>query len=126
VCGLARQLMILLLSASLGLHWDLLQTVGWATMLAQRVPQEGVVEALKTTFDGQHPCRICLLVREGRQAETDPADTSAPQKLKLERIAPAATAFALSEPGRPVARFASPEIWFQRLEPPPFPPPRAS
>src|SRR5688572_27774761 len=38
-----------------GAHWLALQTVAWTGMLVTRSQQAGVEEAMRTTFDGQHP-----------------------------------------------------------------------
>ena len=59
---------VVLLSFSLGLHWAALQSVAWTSMFLERVQQGTLFEALQTTLDGKHPCRICLVVREGRAA----------------------------------------------------------
>lgn len=33
-------------------------------MLNDRIPAQGVTEALSTTFDGEHPCEHCLAASE--------------------------------------------------------------
>ena len=57
---------VLLLGLVLGLHWAALQTLAWGAMLIARVQTDPVGEAFRTTFDGQHPCRLCRFVREGQ------------------------------------------------------------
>ena len=52
-----------------GGHWLLFQTVAWAQMFygyAQEVP---ISQAVSMTFDGEHPCDICIRVKEGRKNE---------------------------------------------------------
>ena len=67
--GPLRFVAVVLLSLSLGLHWAALQSVAWTSMLLSRAQNGNIAEALRTTFDGKHPCPICLVVREGRAAE---------------------------------------------------------
>jgi hypothetical protein len=40
-------------------------------MLVARSKTAGVEEAVRTTFDGQHPCRLCVVVTEGQQQERE-------------------------------------------------------
>ncbi len=57
------------------------QTWAWATMVNDRVPQQGVVSALDSTFSGDSPCAMCCAITEERQdnqeqapiPESDPA-----------------------------------------------------
>jgi hypothetical protein len=46
-----------------------LQTVAWTGMLVTRSQTAGVEEAVRTTFDGQHPCKLCVAVTEGHKQE---------------------------------------------------------
>jgi hypothetical protein len=52
-----------------GAHWMVLQVTAWTGMLVARAPQSGVVVAVETTFDGQHPCNLCVAVTEGQKDE---------------------------------------------------------
>ena len=52
-----------------GAHWAVLQTVAWTGMLVARSQRAGVEEAMRTTFDGQHPCKLCVVVSEGHKQE---------------------------------------------------------
>ena len=61
-----------LLALFLGVHWFALQSVGWASMLVSRTQTAGWQEAVRTTFDGEHPCEVCKLVSAGRKAEKQP------------------------------------------------------
>lgn len=61
-----------LLALFLGVHWFALQSVGWASMLVSRSQTAGWQEAVRTTFDGEHPCEVCKLVSAGRKAEKQP------------------------------------------------------
>lgn len=50
-------------------HWLTLQSVAWARMLAEFSDTASFSEAIVKTFDGKHPCKMCLSIREGRQQE---------------------------------------------------------
>lgn len=60
---------VLALFCLLGGHWFALQSVAWAQMLARFSKTESITEAIQNTFDGEHPCKMCLRIREGRQQE---------------------------------------------------------
>lgn len=111
-----------LLALFLGLHWVALQSMGWATMLVTRSQTAGLGAAVRTTFDGEHPCEVCRLVSEGRKAEKQ-----APVVFKVTKIEAAMDAStAVLPPAPPVARVAM----GVELPPtaargaPPLPPPR--
>ena len=53
----------------LGGHWLALQSVAWARMLAEFSRTDSFTEAVGKTFDGKHPCKMCLGIREARQQE---------------------------------------------------------
>ena len=52
-----------------GAHWMVLQTAAWTGMLISRSLSASVAEALDSTFDGQHPCRMCEAISNGQQTE---------------------------------------------------------
>lgn len=54
---------------TLGLHWHLLQSVAWARMLADYSRSASWSEAIGKTFDGKHPCPLCLQIKASRQQE---------------------------------------------------------
>ena len=113
----------LLLSCTLGLHWAALQSVAWTTMLVERAQTASFTAALKTTFDGQHPCKLCQVVRAGQSAEKKSEATL--KLVKLETAAPREVAPVL-QPPCPVPLVASATgTWSVRTETPPLPPPRA-
>ena len=58
-----------LVGMSLGFQWTLLQSVAWTVMVLDRSAEMGWVQALETTFDGQHPCALCKVVRKGRDSQ---------------------------------------------------------
>ena len=110
------------LSLSIGLHWNLLQVVAWASMVVRYAQDATVVEALAMTFDGQHPCCMCKAIEKGKQQERQ-----APQQKedgsKLQLIAAPCDAWLV--PHRPCWR-TLPELdqaLLMSMEPP-VPPPR--
>ena len=52
-----------------GAHWMVLQTTAWTGMLLSRALSASVAVALESTFDGQHPCRLCEAISSGQQTE---------------------------------------------------------
>ncbi len=112
----------LLLSLTLGLHWAVLQSVAWTSMLIERTQNGSFVEAIQTTFDGQHPCKLCQVVREGKSVEKVPSSLT---KLpKVEISTPETVAIWVCPPQvEPVLRRAMP-VPASRLDPPALPPPR--
>jgi hypothetical protein len=114
----------LLLCLSLGLHWVVLQSVAWTTMLIERTQTTSFATALKTTFDGQHPCKICRAVREGHAAEKKPESQLKLQKLEI--AAPREVAPMLTAADKPVLVIAAGVPWRPRAESPAPPPPRTA
>lgn len=89
-CG--RVLVVLALLASLGAHWGVLQSIAWTEMLIERTREHTLSEAVKTTFDGEHPCEMCKRIAESKrlaevrekQEEKSPAIPE--MKLKIEAV----------------------------------------
>ena len=52
-----------------GAHWALLQVTAWTGMLVERSQTSGVVAAVVTTFDGEHPCALCTAITAGQTEE---------------------------------------------------------
>lgn len=68
--SLVRTLLTLACALYLGgAHWMVLQVTAWTGMLVARAPELGVARAVETTFDGEHPCRMCEAVEEGQKEE---------------------------------------------------------
>ena len=121
--GVGRLLLILGLIASLGWHRGVLQSAAWVGMVVQYSQDGSMAEALEKTFDGQHPCRLCLTLREHQGSDPD---TEAQRVAGVPKLDPAHPwqAFELeflpTVTGVPGALF----LGQARLEPPPTPPPR--
>ena len=119
---LPKLLMVLALACSIGLHWALLQSFAWTTMLVDNLATTSFSTALQRTFDGKHPCALCKAVAEGKKSEKK-ADTLL-QLKKFEGMG-ASVAFALSPPAS-FPRIAAPNASLESFShAPPTPPPRA-
>lgn len=118
---MARLLVVLALTISLGAHWMFLQSVAWVGMVANYSQTAPFTQALSKTFDGRHPCKLCKLVQQGKAAEKK-QDTQKP-KIKIECV-------LLSEKVLPppppfeVLAFPAPESLDKRRDSPPTPPPK--
>jgi hypothetical protein len=66
---LGHLLLILALLGASGGHWAVLQSVAWATMLADNAQTDSFQTAFQKTFDGNHPCALCKQIAQGRQSE---------------------------------------------------------
>ena len=87
---IVRVLLSVLLALNLLVPANVLQTLGWAGMLADRLAREGMAlsAALEETFDGEHPCALCRAAQTEREREVPavPAKSSekkAPEKFLL-------------------------------------------
>ena len=74
-------LVALALCLSVGLHWSFLQAVAWTGMLATYASQGSLSQALQKTFDGQHPCKLCKIVRAGCESDSKQCPGSTVSKL---------------------------------------------
>ena len=70
---LSQLVLVVTLCATMGLHWVALQTVAWTQMLVSYSQQESFPDAVKKTFDGQHPCDLCKVVQAGQNEEKGPS-----------------------------------------------------
>jgi len=113
--------------ATLGGHWLVLQSAAWARMLATYGQNEPLLSAISKTFDGRHPCVLCLKIQQGwqqekKQQEKQPwvkadkrPDLLCEARLTLVPDAPRAATVAV-----PLA----PLLHADFFESPPTPPPR--
>ncbi len=55
-------------------HLGLLQMTAWSSMLLSRAPDQGIEQAIESTFSGEEPCCLCKVVAEqSEQPEPDEA-----------------------------------------------------
>jgi hypothetical protein len=62
-------LVVLAIIFAMGMHWAILQSVAWTGMVISYSQHSSIQEAFRKTFDGQHPCSICKLVKAGQASE---------------------------------------------------------
>ena len=65
----ARWLAVVLLIQMSGGHLLLLQTVAWGGMTISFAQTERLTAALKKTFDGKHPCKLCRMIAEEKKSD---------------------------------------------------------
>ena len=109
------------LIVAVGGHWAFLQSVAWVSMAVNYSKDAPLEVALKKTFDGRHPCKICIAVKEGKAQEQKSAVLKIETKLEFLCLAqfaylPPDLPFTLLSPGSDLA--------LPRAEGPPLPPPR--
>lgn len=116
-----------------GGHLAAWQTIAWAKMLRDSAERTGsLAVAVEQTFDGQHPCELCLQIAavKGQEGKAQKDATRAPQIGKAEKNDKATLPELNLPPARTVvARGGWPSPSFlagpSRREQPPTPPPRA-
>ena len=55
-----------------GGHWTVLQSVAWVGMVVSYTQtDDSLASAVEKTFDGQHPCDLCEVVKDGRNADRE-------------------------------------------------------
>jgi hypothetical protein len=57
------------LCCAIGLHWVVLQSLAWTTMLVDYSKRAPLCQAIAQTFDGAHPCSLCHVVNRGKNSE---------------------------------------------------------
>jgi hypothetical protein len=56
-----------------GGHWAVLQSVAWTGMVIEYSRDASLTSALSKTFDGKHPCTLCVKIDESKKQEPKPA-----------------------------------------------------
>ena len=112
----------------LGGSFGVLQIVAWASMLVQYSSSEGISEGFTKTFDGQHPCSLCVAIKDAKSSESEKQPLQvAGEKLSLKELA-FAPDFDLKHPKAntaPPSLLPDPVDHFTaRSDAPPLPPPR--
>lgn len=117
-------LMALALICGAKLHLPALQVVAWTGMVVKYAQAVPLAEALEMTFDGDHPCPLCKVIRQAQTSDQHEMKApSAPERIQL-----------FVEPARPwfhsvmeLARLAvQPSIHPGPTVRPPVPPPRSA
>jgi hypothetical protein len=76
-------LIIVALVAATGLHWAMLQSIAWTTMLADNLCTRSLSESVVRTFDGEHPCPLCKAIAAAQKSEKKSEFTPQTQKLEF-------------------------------------------
>jgi hypothetical protein len=118
---IAKLAIVLTLTLSLGAHWLFLQSVAWFGMVVTYSQSAPLDRAFEMTFDGQHPCKLCKLVKAGQAAEKKPDSKKPVTKLDFALVLERA-AFIVPQPHQPAS--VSVAFLLVRTESPPTPPPR--
>ena len=123
--GALRVVTMSMLVLSLGLHWAFLQTVAWAGMLVTYSREASIAEAVAKTFDGEHPCALCKVIKKGRTEERNQEQQQVKPEFKLDlSLIWQASVFEITG-----ARILIPSpqlVGLYRTDEPPKPPPRGS
>jgi len=83
----AAFLCVLAVFQLMGGHWAVLQATAWVGMLVKYSESEGVEVGITKTFDGKHPCDLCLSIAKNKQTEKKQSSQLAAAKIYL--VAPA-------------------------------------
>ena len=119
----AQVLIVFSLVLAIGGHWALLQSIAWIGMLAKFSQTNSVSEAWVKTFDGKHPCKLCIAVQEGKKSEQEQESVRVERKLDFfilnNKPFALRRGFSISDGFPILSQFA-----LERFEQPPTPPPR--
>lgn len=119
---LGRVLLAFAVCASLGLHWAALQAVAWTQMLVTYSQHAELAEAVKKTFNGENPCGLCLIVKQGRSEEKKQEALPFTKKLDAVLVREVARPMHFTQTVEFTIVEERAEGW---SEMPPVPPPRA-
>lgn len=93
-------LLLAVLACGSGAHLAALQTAGWAGMLLSYASTEGsMTEAARKTFSGEHPCKLCNVVKEASK-ESSSSPVKAVETAKRFDLLANETAAGLAAPFR--------------------------
>ncbi|MBS0659076.1 MAG: hypothetical protein JSR82_12615 [Verrucomicrobia bacterium] len=66
---IATALAVVAICSATGAHWALLQSMAWLRMLAVYAQDRPIAQAVAETFDGEHPCELCVAIKEAKKQE---------------------------------------------------------
>jgi hypothetical protein len=121
VLRFSKLLLVAALAISIGLHWALLQSVAWVGMVVNYAQSAPLGQALAKTFDGQHPCKLCKVVKNGQS--TEKKQEAQKMEIKFE-VFLSINCFTLYPPSLATPLAALAGKLSARFESPPLPPPR--
>ncbi len=50
------------------------QGIAWLSMLANNVPDQGLLEGIEQTFNGENPCKLCCSIKNVENNKTAPQE----------------------------------------------------
>ena len=115
-----RLLLIVALLSLGGAHWVVLQSVAWTTMLVEHSRESPLLEAVRQTFDGAHPCSLCHRIEAGRKTGKQQELVPMPVRVELfyeppaGSVPPVRCAQVLNAP----AEKSAARLWVPSLRPP--------
>ncbi|WP_424314072.1 hypothetical protein [Haloferula sp.] len=113
----------------LGGPYGVLQVIAWTGMIVSYSQTEGISKGLAQTFDGEHPCSLCVAIVDAKKDDNDKQPLSgAPDKLSLKELTlPAQITLREPRSSEPPARpYLEPSAnRMKLLVAPPIPPPRS-
>ena len=132
--GLRFLRLILVLAGCLHLcggHYGVLQLVAWSGMIVEYTTQEGLIEGARQTFDGKHPCQLCISIKQAK--ENDHKEPRSPRGrdvsgFELKNLWFPAVVELRGPPSTPLSHhaFVSPDGFERHLRKrPDMPPPRS-
>jgi len=120
---LCKLILVLALACSIGLHWALLQSLAWTSMLAGNLRRDSFVQAFTHTFDGKHPCQLCKAIADGKKSEKKSEWTTC---FKTLEFPPVTEDFILTAPDCFALAIRADFFALPLSETPPAPPPRSA
>ena len=111
-----------------GGHYGVLQGIAWTQMLISYSAEVGWQEGARRTFDGEHPCDLCVAISDAKKHDTAP---SSPQRRGHEgsielKPCPLSAPLVLTEPSAldlPSTSLPASDLLRSRLTSGPEPPP---
>lgn len=99
---LSKWSVVVALVLVIGGHWAALQSAAWVGMAVSFARTDTFSVSLQKTFDGQHPCKLCKIVKAGKAAEKKRDLQKLEVKIDFQLVAGSCGLF----PPRPIRHFA--------------------
>ncbi|MEO6478619.1 MAG: hypothetical protein ABIQ96_26095 [Luteolibacter sp.] len=93
---LGQWLLIGMLLVSMGGHLALLQTIAWGNMLVDFSSKASLSEAMEKTFDGEHPCPLCKVVKKTKSEDEKKPMLKSEMKMEVALPVPVKVPFPRS------------------------------
>jgi hypothetical protein len=119
---LSKLVMVMALALSIGLHWAILQSVAWTSMLVDNLRSASLTVAIGRTFDSKRPCNLCKAIDQAKQTAKKTEFSSYDNKLEF---VSASSVFIFTAPSD-FRKLSSRDGFVRGLtRQPPSPPPRS-